>query len=74
MFMSGGMPLVKIVLRNPLNYKDTVDYHIKPYNNQLSRDWIVALKELLQSGNLLEKNSFCSSSRFSIRRLNLPLQ
>ena len=56
--MSGGMPLVKIVLRNPLNYKDTVDYHIKPYNNQLSRDWIVALKELLQSGNLLEKN-FC---------------
>jgi hypothetical protein len=56
--MSGGQPLVKIVLRNPLNYNDTVDYHIRPYDNQLSKDWILALKELLQSGNLLEKN-FC---------------
>jgi len=56
--MSGGMPLVKVVLRNPLNYKDQIDYTINPYDHELGKDWIVALKDLLQSGNLLEKN-FC---------------
>jgi len=58
MCMSGGLPLVKIVLRNPLNYADQIDYNIVPYDNQLAEDWIVALKELLQNKNLLEKN-FC---------------
>jgi hypothetical protein len=56
--MSGGMPLVKVILRNPLNYKDQIDYTITPYDNLLADDWIVALKELLQNKNLLEKN-FC---------------
>lgn len=56
--MSGGMPLVKVVLRNPLNYNDKVDYNIMPHDNLLSKDWIVALKEILLSENLLEKN-FC---------------
>jgi hypothetical protein len=56
--MSGGMPSVKVVLRNPLNYKDQIDYDITVHDNVLARDWIVALKDLLQSGNLLEKN-FC---------------
>jgi hypothetical protein len=56
--MSGGTPLVKIVLRNPLNYKDQIDYNIIPNDNQLARDWITALTELLQSNNVLEKN-FC---------------
>lgn len=58
MYMSGGLPLVKIVLRNPLNYKDQIDYTIKPFDNLLANDWIVALKELLLHKNLLEKN-FC---------------
>jgi hypothetical protein len=56
--MSGGLPSVKVVLRNPVNYSDQVDYTIRSLDNELSQDWIVALKELLQSGNLLEKN-FC---------------
>lgn len=56
--MSGGMPLVKIVLRNPLNYSDQIDYTINPYDHELSMDWIVALKKLLQQKKLLEKN-FC---------------
>lgn len=56
--MSGGMPSVKIVLRNPLNYKDQIDYNIVSHDNVLSQDWIATLKELLQSKNLIEKN-FC---------------
>ena len=56
--MSGGLPSVKIVLRNPLNYSDQIDYTIVPHDNSLAKDWIAALKELLQYQNLLEKN-FC---------------
>jgi hypothetical protein len=47
---------IKIVLRNPLNYLDQVDYTITAFDHELSRDWIQALKGLLQSGSLLEKN------------------
>jgi hypothetical protein len=56
--MSGGLPSIKVVLRNPLNYRDQIDYTIVPHDHELSRDWVVALKELLTSSNLLEKN-FC---------------
>lgn len=56
--MSGGTSLVKVVLRNPLNYKDTIDYNIIPCDNQLSKDWINSLKILLKSKKHLEKN-FC---------------
>lgn len=49
---------VKVVLRNPLKHSDQVDYTITPADNVLGRDWIMALKTLLQSGNHLEKN-FC---------------
>ena len=49
---------VKVTLRNPLDYSDTLDYFIKVYDNPLARDWISALKQLLQSNCLLEKN-FC---------------
>jgi hypothetical protein len=56
--MSGGTPLVKVVLRNPLNFKDEIDYDIMPYENMLANDWINALQELLKSNNVLEKN-FC---------------
>lgn len=56
--MSGGMPSVKIVLRNPLNYQNQIDYTIRPHDNPLAQDWIFALKEILQNKNLLEKN-FC---------------
>ena len=49
---------VKVTLRNPLDKTDYLDYYIVPNNTQLAQDWLVALKELLQNKNLLEKN-FC---------------
>ena len=49
---------VKVILRNPLNYADQVDYTITAADNLLARDWIQALKSELSSGRLLEKN-FC---------------
>lgn len=52
------MPLVKVTLRNPLNYSDKITYSIIPYNNVLAKDWINALKEILISKKHLEKN-FC---------------
>ena len=57
--MSGiNQSTVKVTLRNPLDHTDLLDYYIVPNNTQLAQDWISALKSLLQSGNLLEKN-FC---------------
>ena len=57
--MSGtNQSTVKVILRNPLNKKDFLDYYIIPNDTPLARDWVLALKKLLQSGNLLEKN-FC---------------
>ena len=49
---------VKVTLRNPLDYNDLLDYYIVPDDHQLAQDWIIALKNLLKSGNALEKN-FC---------------
>jgi hypothetical protein len=49
---------IKIVLRDPLNFSNQIDYNIIPEDNILAEDWIVALKQLLTSGNLIEKN-FC---------------
>ncbi len=57
--MSGiNQSTVKVTLRNPLDHSDLLDYYIVPNDTQLARDWITALKSLLSSGNLLEKN-FC---------------
>ena len=47
---------VKVTLRNPLDFDDKIQYYIIPHDNQLARDWIVALKQVLQSGNQVEKN------------------
>ena len=59
MYMSGGnQSEIKVTLRNPLDYSDTLDYYIRTYDTPMSQDWIVALKKLLQSNSLLEKN-FC---------------
>jgi len=49
---------IKIVLRDPLNKSNQVDYVIDVADHKLAHDWIQALKLLLQNGNLLEKN-FC---------------
>ena len=56
---SNGMTQsIKVVLRNPLDKTDLVDYTIVPTDSLLARDWVTALKGLLQTGNLIEKN-FC---------------
>lgn len=47
---------VIVTLRNPLDFNDQLDYHIVPNESALAKDWVVALKDLLLSGNLLEKN------------------
>lgn len=52
------MNKVRVVLRNPLNHKDQIDYNIIPADNELAVDWVNALKGILHRGNLLEKN-FC---------------
>jgi hypothetical protein len=47
---------IKVVLRNPLNFADQVDYNIVALDHELSADWVSALKGLLNNNNLLEKN------------------
>ena len=49
---------IRVVLRNPLDHLDQVDYIIRAEDHELAQDWQIALRDLLQSGNLLEKN-FC---------------
>jgi hypothetical protein len=48
---------IKVVLRNPITKRE-IDYNIDVLRTQLSDDWVVALKDLLRSGLVLEKN-FC---------------
>lgn len=46
---------VKIVLRD-YRTNQKIDYDIVAYEHELADKWIVALKELLKNGNILEKN------------------
>jgi hypothetical protein len=47
---------VTVTLRNPLDHNDLLEYYIIPNDTQLAKDWIDALKKILQTKNLLEKN------------------
>ena len=49
---------VKIVLRNPLNKSDTIDYTIAVNDTPMARNWHTALQDLLKHNLYLEKN-FC---------------
>ena len=49
---------ITITLRNPLDHNDLLEYHIIPDDHQLAKDWIVALKKILNDKKLIEKN-FC---------------
>lgn len=49
---------VKIVLRNPLNKSDTIDYIIAVNNTPMANRWYLALQDLLKRNLYLEKN-FC---------------
>lgn len=61
------MSEIKVTLRDPLNKSNTVDYWIIPNQSQLAQDWVQALKHLLQTDCLLEKNycfmGFAGTSR-----------
>ncbi len=50
---------VKIVLRNPVDKKQTVDYTIQSYDTALSSDWLVALKNDIVLPNLMLEKTFC---------------
>ena len=56
--MSGGIRSVKVILRNPLDKKDTLDYLIELNDTKLAQDWAQALQKELIKNKLLEKN-FC---------------
>ena len=49
---------VKIVLRNPLNKSDTIDYTIAVNDTPMAYNWHQALQKLLRQNKYLEKN-FC---------------
>jgi hypothetical protein len=49
---------VKVTLRDPINRDRQLTYTIVPEDNELARDWLVALQEILQKNLHLEKN-FC---------------
>lgn len=51
------MTNVRVILRNPINYKDQIDYIIEPHDSKLSRDWLQSLKNDIIIPQLhLEKN------------------
>lgn len=51
------MKKIKIVLRNPVNKNEYLDYNIEPYDTELTRDWLDALKnDILLKELHLEKN------------------
>lgn len=57
--MTGGsQSKVTVTLQNPLDKDSKIQYIIVPNDSQLAKDWIVALKEILNKGMSLEKN-FC---------------
>ena len=47
-----------MTLRNPRDKNDLLPYWIEPLDNALARDWVQALKRILDSKLMLEKN-FC---------------
>ena len=56
--MSGTNQSIRVTLRNPVDHTDLITYDINVFDNAIARDWLVALKDILINGNLLEKN-FC---------------
>lgn len=67
--MTGTKQLVKVILSNPWNKKDTIDYDIIPADNSLARDWIFVLKELLHNKRHLEKNYCFMGFPYTARNL-----
>ena len=69
--MSGGnQSKVKVVLRNPFQKKQTLDYDITLNDTRLAQDWRSALKHELRNNKLLEKNFCFMGLLHSPRNLN----
>ena len=69
--MSGGnQSKVKVVLRNPFQKKQTLDYNITLNDTRLAQDWRSALKHELRNNKLLEKNFCFMGFPHSPRNLN----
>jgi len=49
---------IKVILRNPLDKADMIDYTIVVNNTPMARNWYTALQDLLKRNLYLEKN-FC---------------
>ena len=49
---------VKVLLRNPVNKQQMLDYTIAVYDTPMAARWYTALQDLLRNNNYLEKN-FC---------------
>jgi len=47
-----------VVLRNPLNPTDLIDYTIRVEDHELAAEWQLRLRDILSAGLMLEKN-FC---------------
>ena len=50
---------VRVVLRNPINKSQHVDYTITGYNTELTRDWLHALENDILKPNLMLEKTFC---------------
>jgi hypothetical protein len=68
--MTGTKQLVKIILSNPWDKKDTIDYDIVVADNVLAQDWLLALKEILHNRKHLEKNYCFMGFPYTARDLN----
>ena len=53
-----AQPKIKVILRNPLDKKDIIDYDIVVDDHIMAHNWYAALNGILQSQPYLEKN-FC---------------
>jgi len=53
------MNSVRVVLRNPINKSQHIDYTIESYDTELSRDWMAALENDIIKPNLMLEKTFC---------------
>lgn len=53
------MNKIKVVLRNPLNKSQQVDYVIESYEHELAHDWLIALENDIIKPNLMLEKTFC---------------
>ena len=53
------MSNVRVILRNPVNKSQTIDYTITGYDTELTQDWLSALEQDIVVPNLRLEKNFC---------------